>query len=169
MRVTVQASPIPSIPSPPGDRAAATPVGGVDSPDARPGAWVFYQRRQFIVKSVLLALTTVALIPVLLLKDTPLAMVYIVALVLVHVIGIALVAIGVKRHQLAPDRRGLVIRLVGIAILLALLSLAAKGLTTDLTSFVFWGVLFAIWALHTAGLALLHFRSRREQSVCPFI
>lgn len=134
----------------------------------------FTRPRQFWWKTALLALTTVSLVPVLLYKDTLLAeqaaVVYVIALVVVHLAGVVVIAIGVRRHQIAPDTRGLVIRLVGIAILVGLLYLAAKGITANaVTDWLFWGTLFAIWALHTLGLALLHLRTRREASVCPFV
>ena len=58
---------------------------------------------------------------------------------------------------------------MGIAFLVGLLYLASKGLQTSAQDFVFWGSLFAIWALHTLGLALLHVRGARENAVCPFV
>jgi hypothetical protein len=155
--------------APPGPSGARPASLGFPEGAGPSSPWVFFGRRQFLFKTILLAVTTVALIPILLLKDTQLGIAYLVGLAAVHVAGLAVIAVGVNRHQIAPDRRGLVIRLVGIAILVALLGLAAEGLGNDLSSMVFWGALFAIWALHTLGLALLHLRSRREQSVCPFV
>jgi hypothetical protein len=136
-----------------------------------PGAPRFYftERRTFYWKVALLAATTVALIPVLLLKNTEWAAWYLWALAAVHVGGVVVVVVGVKRAQIAPDRRGLAIRLVAIALLVALLWLVSKGLTNPALDLVFWASLFAIWALHTAGLALLHIRGRREATVCPFV
>ena len=131
--------------------------------------WTFQRRGQFAWKVGLLLATTVALIPILLSKNAWAAQVYLWVLVAVHVIGLGIIAIGVKRQHIAPDTRGLVIRLVGIAILVALLYLASKGLQTDVAGWIFWGSLFAIWALHTLGLALLHIRGRREMAVCPFV
>ncbi len=129
----------------------------------------FERRRQFAWKTALLLATTVALIPILLLKHAWAAQVYLVILVAVHLVGLAIIAIGVKRTHIAPDRRGLVIRLVGIAFLVALLYVASKGLRTSTEDILFWGSLFAIWALHTVGLALLHVRSGREAAACPFV
>ncbi len=129
----------------------------------------FTDRRRFYWKLALLAVTTVALVPILLLKDQGWATLYLWSLVAVHVGGVVIVVLGVKRAQIAPDTRGLVIRLVAIALLVALLYLASKGLQDPTLGLVFWGSLFAIWALHTAGLALLHIRGRREASVCPFV
>jgi hypothetical protein len=129
---------------------------------------VFGNRRRFWWKTALLAVTTVALAPILLWKDLLAAQVYLVALAVVHVAGIAVITVGARRQDIAPDRRGLWIRLVGIAVLVALLWLAAKGLKSEASGMVFWGSLFAIWALHTAGLALLHLRGRRERQACPF-
>ena len=124
---------------------------------------------KFAWKSALLLATTVALIPILLLKHAWAAQVYLVILVVIHVVGLAIIAIGVKRTHIAPDRRGLVIRLVGIAFLIGLLYVASKGLQTSTEDLLFWGSLFAIWALHTVGLALLHVRSGREAAACPFV
>ena len=93
-----------------------------------------------------------------------------VILVVIHVDGLAIIAVGVKRTHIAPDRRGLAIRLVGIGFLIALLYIASKGLQTSAEDLLFWGSLFAIWALHTLGLALLHIRSGRETAAaCPFV
>lgn len=129
----------------------------------------FQRRGQFAWKVGLLLATTIALIPILLMKNEWAAQAYLWILVAIHVIGLVIIAVGVKRHHIAPDLRGLVIRLVGIVLLVGLLFLASKGLRTDVAGFVFWGSLFAIWALHTVGLALLHIRGRREMSVCPFV
>jgi hypothetical protein len=130
----------------------------------------FERRGQFAWKSALLLATTVALIPILLLKHAWAAQVYLVILVVIHLVGLAIIGIGVKRTHIAPDRRGLVIRLVGIAFLVALLYVASKGLQTSTEDLLFWGSLFAIWALHTVGLALLHVRSGRETAAaCPFV
>lgn len=150
--------------------AEPQPAVAQDEPLPPQPRFVFFARRQFLWKTLLLLATTIALIPILLWKQLYAAEVYLVALIVVHVAGIAIVAIGVKRDQIAPDRRGLVIRLVGITLLVALLWLAAQGLDPNgATGWIFWGSLFAIWALHTAGLALLHIRSGREQSFCPFV
>jgi hypothetical protein len=138
----------------------------VDAP--RTPLLAFGNRRTFYWKTGLLAATTLALAPILLWKDLLAAQVYLVALAVVHVAGFAVIAIGAKRQDIAPGLRGLVIRLVGILILVALLALAANGLTGT-TGMVFWSSLFAIWALHTAGLALLHLRGRRELQACPFV
>ncbi len=149
---------------------AGTNVEPRSAQEAAPAeSWVFFGRRQFLWKTIVLALTTIALIPVLLYKDVMAAQAYLVILIAVHILGGIVILVGVRRHQVAPDARGLIMRLVGLVILIALLALAAKGLTTELSDWVFWGALFAIWALHTLGLALLHLRSRREQTVCPFV
>lgn len=130
----------------------------------------FERRGQFAWKSALLLATTVALIPILLMKNAWAAQVYLWVLVAVHVVGLIIIGVGVKRTHIAPDRRGLVIRLVGITVLVGLLYLASKGLQTSAQDLLFWGSLFAIWALHTIGLALLHIRSGRETAAaCPFV
>jgi hypothetical protein len=129
----------------------------------------FERRTQFAWKTALLLATTIALIPILLLKHTWAAQAYLVILVGIHIVGLAIIAVGVKRTHIAPDRRGLVVRLVGITFLVALLYVASKGLRTSTEDLLFWGSLFAIWALHTLGLALLHIRSGREVAACPFV
>jgi len=129
----------------------------------------FERRGQFAWKTALLLATTIALIPILLLKHAWAAQVYLIILVGIHVVGLGIIAVGVKRTHIAPDRRGLIIRLVGIAFLIALLYVASKGLRTSTEDLLFWGSLFAIWALHTIGLALLHVRSGREVAACPFV
>ncbi len=129
----------------------------------------FERRGQFAWKVGLLAATTIALIPILLLKNEWAAQAYLWILVAVHVAGLFIIGIGVKRQHIAPDTRGLVIRLIAIALLIALLYLASKGLRTNVEGALFWGSLFAIWFLHTAGLALLHIRGKRENAVCPFV
>ncbi len=129
----------------------------------------FERRGQFAWKVALLLATTIALVPILLMKNAWAAQAYLWILVAVHVVGLFIIAIGVKRHHIAPDTRGLVIRLTGILLLVALLYLASKGLQTSVEGVLFWGSLFAIWLLHTAGLALLHIRGKRENAVCPFV
>lgn len=145
---------------------------GHPHPDpAAPGAskpWIFENRGRFVWKTTLLAATTIALVPILLSKSAWAATVYLWALVVVHVAGLFIVAIGVSRRDIAPDRRGLYVRLLAIACLVGLLYLASKGLRTTAQDFLFWGSLFAIWFLHTLGLALLHVKGRRE-AACPFV
>lgn len=129
----------------------------------------FERRGQFAWKVGLLAATTIALIPILLLKNEWAAQAYLWILVIVHVAGLFIIGVGVKRSHIAPDTRGLVIRLVAIVLLVALLYLASKGLQTSAEGILFWGSLFAIWFLHTAGLALVHIRGKRENAMCPFV
>ncbi|MHB8633702.1 MAG: hypothetical protein ACYDBQ_07040 [Thermoplasmatota archaeon] len=132
-------------------------------------SWVFGERRRFAWKTALLALATLSLVPILLFQARLWGGLYVAALALVHISGVAIIVVGTRKHQIAPDRRGLMIRLVGIGILVALLALAAKGVETPVGGAIFWGALFAIWALHTAGLALLHVKGRREAALCPFV
>jgi hypothetical protein len=97
------------------------------------------------------------------------ATIYLWVLVVVHVLGLFIIGIGVKRHHIAPDKRGLYSRLAVITVLIALLYLASKGLQSSVEGWLFWGSLFAIWLLHTLGLALLHIRGKRENALCPFV
>jgi hypothetical protein len=139
--------------------------------EARPTTtprFTFMRRGQFTWKVLLLAVTTIALAPILVWKHELAATIYLIALVVVHIGGFFVVAIGAKKHHIAPDTRGLVIRVIAIVILMVLLYIVSKGLDTGTADFVFWGSLFSIWALHTLGLALLHIRGRREMAVCPF-
>lgn len=129
----------------------------------------FERRGQFAWKSALLLATTVALIPILLSKHELAATIYLWVLIVIHIAGLLIIGVGVKRHHVAPTKRGLYSRLAGIAVLIALLYLASKGLATTAEGWIFWGSLFAIWALHTLGLALLHIRGRREAAACPFV
>ena len=143
----------------------------MESPVAtEPGApaFSFTRGRQFFWKTLLLGATTVLFVPVLLYRDVLWAKVSLLALIAVHVAGGVVIAVGNKRHHIAPDRRGLAIRLIGITALALLIWLAAQGLDTSLGPLVFWSALFAIWALHTLGLLMLHVRSRRESAACPF-
>ncbi|HEX2066443.1 MAG TPA: hypothetical protein VHI93_06495 [Candidatus Thermoplasmatota archaeon] len=137
----------------------------MDAP--RPPLLAFGNRRAFYWKTALLAATTLALAPILLWKHAMAAQVYLVVLVVIHVAGIGVITVGARRQDIAPGLRGFVIRAVAIVLLVALLTLAAGGLTGT-RGVVFWSSLFAIWALHTAGLALLHVRGRRELKACPF-
>jgi hypothetical protein len=131
-------------------------------------AFQMHNGRRFMWKTILLTVTTLALVPILLYKDVLWAQIYLWTLVVIHVAGIGLVVYGTKRHHIAPDRRGLVVRIIGLTTLTALLYLAAKGLNTEVGTWLFWGALFSIWALHTVGLLFLHVRSRREARLCPF-
>jgi len=144
-------------------------VDGTSNSGSGAPRWVFSRPRQFAWKTALLAATTVSLVPILLWQHVLAAKIYLAALIVVHVVGIGIIAIGVRRHDIAPDRRGLVIRLVGITLLVALLYLASGGVRSTASGLVFWGALFAIWALHTLGLALLHLKGRREAAACPFV
>ncbi len=129
----------------------------------------FERRGQFAWKVALLAVTTVALVPILLMKNEWAARVYLWVLIAVHLLGVVVILVGTKRHHIAPDKRGLAIRLGAIFLLVGLLYLASKGLQGSTEGYLFWGSLFAIWLLHTAGLALLHIRGARENAVCPFV
>lgn len=130
---------------------------------------MFAKQRQFLWKTALLAVTTLALIPILLYKSELAAVIYVVFLLVVHVAGLAVFLIGVRREDIAPSRRGLWLRLAGIAAAVLLLGLAAEGLRNEIRSAVFWASLFAIWGLHTAALSLLHIRGRPVADACPFV
>lgn len=144
---------------------AGPPAGNPPSP-AGPRV-EFRHRARFVWKTTLLLVTFLALVPILLYRDVLGAKVYLWFLVGVHAVGLAVFSWGVSRHDVAPSTRGFVGRLVGLAVVAGLLYLASKGLDSEVGSLVFWGTLFALWAIHTAGLLLLHLRGRSES--CPFL
>lgn len=146
------------------ERGNPRPVEGApqDSPRME-----FRHRARFVWKSVLLFVTFLALIPILLYQDVLGAKVYLWFLIVVHVIGLGIFSWGVTRHDIAPTVRGFVGRLVGLIVVAVLLFLASKGLHNPAGTMIFWGSLFALWAIHTGGLVLLHLRGRSE--ACPFL
>lgn len=129
---------------------------------------VFHSRTRFWWKTTLLAAATIALVPILLLQHELAALIYLVFLVTVHVAGLVIFAVGVRKEDIAPTRRGLWNRVVGIAVAVVLLYLVSHGLSSDTASWIFWGSLFAIWLIHTLALLTLHLRGRAEQKACPF-
>lgn len=160
-------------------RAAALPGGGAAAPPSRsaeasgapatPAArgLRFHKPRLFWFKTALLAVATIALIPILLLKHELAATIYLVFLAVVHVVGLVIFAIGVTREDIAPSMRGFWTRMAGLAFAVVLLYLVSKGLQDQTVGLVFWGSLFSIWALHTLALTMLHVRGRGE-AACPF-
>jgi hypothetical protein len=133
------------------------PTGWLDSLE-------FAKPKEFAWKTALLAITTVAIAPVVLWKDALAAQVYLGALVVIHVGALVVFARGVQKKDIAPTPFGLFWRVTGLAVMIALL--ATIKLVPD--SPWFWPTLGAIWALHTAGLALLHVRAK-DGVGCPFI
>lgn len=136
------------------------------APDAGP-RFEFRHRARFVWKTALLLVTFLALIPILLYRDVLGAKVYLWFLVGVHAVGLVVFSWGVGRQDIAPSTRGFVGRLAGLAVVTALLYLASFGLKGAFGTALFWGSLFALWAIHTVGLVLLHLRGRRE--ACPFL
>ncbi|MGB1586510.1 MAG: hypothetical protein ACPHID_05635 [Thermoplasmatota archaeon] len=131
----------------------------------------FRKKAQFAWKVFTLFITFVALIPVLYFQDALGAQVYLWFLVGVHVIGFIIFGIGVKKEDIAPSKWGFWGRMIGLVTTALLLYWASQILDTDpdaLQTMAFWWTLFAIWAIHTGGLALLHIRGRRE-TACPFV
>lgn len=126
---------------------------------------VFHKRTQFYWKMGLLAATTLALIPILYYQDQFATKIYLWFLIIVHLAGLVLVFWDVKKEDIAPDRRGLIGRTMGLLTMGVLLYFVTKGLPDGLGSTVFWFALFGSWALHTAGVLLLHIRTRREESL----
>jgi hypothetical protein len=154
------------------EEAAAAPTGGHPTTDPATGpalALEFHSRRKFWWKTSFLAAATIALIPILLSQHELAALIYIAFLVVIHVVGLVIFAIGVKREDIAPTRRGLWNRITGIVVAVVLLYMVSKGLQTPAESWIFWTSLFLIWFIHTAALLMLHLRGRGERrSACPF-
>ncbi len=129
----------------------------------------FHSRAKFWWKQFLLFTTFLALIPILLYQSALGAKVYLWFLGLVHVFGTLVFIIGVKKEDIAPTRRGLWGRIAGLVTIGALIYLASQGLRPDeFGTALFWWSLFAVWAIHTAGLLLFHLRGRHEKT-CPFV
>lgn len=125
---------------------------------------VFHKRTQFYWKIALLGVTTIALIPILYFEHELGAKVYLWFLVIVHLLGLVLVFWHVDKEDIAPDRRGLVGRTMGLITMGVLLYFVSKGIGTGLGSTIFWFAFFASWLIHTAGVALMHIRTHREES-----
>lgn len=140
----------------------------VDMPTSQaPGlmeSLTFAKPKQFAWKTALLAIVTVALAPVVLWRHELAAQVYLGALVVIHVGALVIFVRGVQRKDIAPSAFGLFWRATGLAVAVALL--ASLRLVPD--SPLFWPTLVGIWAVHTAGLALLHVRAK-EGAGCPFL
>ena len=131
-------------------------------------AFEFRKKAQFAWKVFTLLATFVALIPILYFQSELGAQVYLWFLVGVHILGLAVFLVGVKKEDIAPSKWGFYGRLIGLAVTGVLLFWAAKGLQTELGTAAFWWSLFLIWAIHTGGLALLHIRGKHE-TTCPFV
>ncbi len=129
----------------------------------------FHSRAKFWWKQGLLLVTFLALIPILLYRHALGANIYLWFLGVVHLIGTAIFIIGVKKEDIAPNKRGLWGRIAGLVTIALLIYLASQGLRPDdFGTAVFWWSLFLVWAIHTAGLLLLHLRGRHEKN-CPFV
>lgn len=137
--------------------ATSAPTGWLDSLE-------FAKPRQFAWKTVLLAVLTLALAPVMLWKHSLATQVYLGALVVIHVGALVIFARGVQRKDIAPSGLGLFWRATGLAVMVALLAMVR--LVPD--SPWFWPTVVGIWGLHTAGLSLLHVRAKEGVS-CPFL
>ena len=146
-----------------GDALEQWPAEEIGSP-----ALVVRKRSRLAWKTLLLLATTAAFIPILLWRDELAGTLYVGALAAVHVAGLAVFVWGIRRHDIAPTRRGFWVRLLALAVLLVLLSFAAGGLKAGAESIVFWLSLAAVWLLHTGGLLLVHVRTRREILACPY-
>ncbi len=134
---------------------------------AAPPRVEFRNRARFWWKTFILAATTIALIPILLWQNELAATIYLWALVAIHVIGLAVFIVGVSKEDIAPSTWGFAGRIIGLVTVGVLLYIVSKGLQTPASGAVFWISLFLIWAVHTAGLLMLHLRGSKETK-CPF-
>lgn len=135
-----------------------------DEPMAGEGnRWTIERPKALLWKTVLLAASTLAFVPVLLSKSAMAGAIYVAALVAVHVIGLVVI-VAASGKSLWADKRGLLWRLGGIALLSVLLAIVGKGLTTT-TGALFWGTLILVWALHTVGAVIFHVRG--DPRACP--
>lgn len=153
----------------PGTAKYGAPSSDPVEPSATPSAprVEFRNRAKFWWKTFILAATTIALIPIMLWQHELAATIYLWALVIIHVIGLAIFIVGVSREDIAPSTWGFVGRLIGLVTVGVLLYILSKGLQTPTAGALFWISLFLIWAVHTAGLLMLHLRGSGETS-CPF-
>ncbi|HEX2021132.1 MAG TPA: hypothetical protein VHH36_00340 [Candidatus Thermoplasmatota archaeon] len=118
----------------------------------------FEHRRRFVRKSVTLAVSMLALVPVLWWKSEFAAAIYLAALVVIHVFALVVFVYRVPWRELFRHPLGLALRAVG---LLAFGVLLAE-VQLDPDSAWFWPALTTLWLLHVGALALLHVRHRRE-------
>ncbi len=140
-----------------------------DAPASARGWFEFRHKAKFVWKSATLLITFAAAIPILLFQHAIGATWYLAFLVAVHVIGLVVFGWGVAKDDIAPTTWGFVGRLIGLVTVGVLLYFISKGVTdTPVGSAIFWGSLFGLWFIHTAGLLLVHLRGR-EGSGCPFI
>lgn len=119
--------------------------------------------RPILWKSVALAVATVGFVPILALQHAGAVVVYIVALVVVHLVGLGILLWGRPWAAWAASRHALAWRVLALAVLTFLLMLVGKGLAA--TGLVFWTSLTAVWLLHTLGVVVLHLRGR--PATCP--
>ncbi len=145
-------------------------VQATGSAETAPTGWFeFRNKARFVWKAIVLFVTIAAFIPILLYQHDLGVKWYLGFLVGVHVLGLIVFGWGVKKEDIAPTKWGLIGRLIGLASVGILLYFVSKGVTdTDAGSIIFWSSLFALWAIHTGGLLLVHLRGR-EGSNCPFI
>jgi hypothetical protein len=143
---------------------ATARVDMATSPASWRGSVTFAHKQRFAWKSALLAALTLALAPVVLWKHALAAQLYLGLLVAIHVGALGVFIVRTRREDIAPSAFGLFWRAVGLAVAVALLTMLR--LVPD--SPWFWPSLAGIWAVHSAGLALLHVRAV-DGATCPFI
>jgi hypothetical protein len=109
-------------------------------------------------KAVLLAAAILGFVPVILSRNELGAWIYVGALIVIHVLAIAVLVARVQWRHFAADKSKLVARLPGLAILAALAGL----LKFDANGNLFWWSIAALWGLHVLALPLLHVVRKRE-------
>ena len=117
-------------------------------------------------KVAILAVTTLAFVPVLLSRNEHAGTWYVAALVAVHVAGLAVLLWKTPKGTWNLRDPAMWLRIAALGILALLLSWVGKGLT-EASGTMFWLLLAGIWLLHTAGVVLLHLRGR--DLACPFL
>lgn len=118
---------------------------------------VLEKHRQFWRKTITLGVAIVTLAPLLWWRSEIGAVIYLTALVLIHVFALAVFIHRVEWRDLFRGW-GLVTRVAGLVIFGGLLGV----LRFDPESQLFWGALFLLWLFHVGALAMLHVRHRRE-------
>ena len=117
------------------------------------------RRRDFVRKTVTLAVAIFALGPVVYWKSALGAAVYLAILAAIHVFALVVFLRRVPWRDLLAHRGALALRLGGLlAFLLLLGAVPLEG-----GSPWFWPALTLLWVLHVGGLALLHVRHRAEK------
>lgn len=119
---------------------------------------VLEKQRKFIRKTVTLTIAIVTLAPLIWWQNEIGAVIYLGALVVIHIFALAVFLNQVDWRDLFAHKWGLITRVGGLVIFGGLLGM----LRYDPESSFFWVALTLLWAFHVGALALLHVRHRVE-------